>query len=247
MRKVAAATSFILAGLAVLAATPAWASNIYTVEYEGNVLPEQEPGWYRVWYDDPMGGGGAMRTIETDPDDPNNKFLVINTLADPMICDWAQYGRQMDPDGADEVFRAEWRILVAEHYGFEEQGVGFISDNDHLVSFVYGYDSIYCGVDQWSMPIEPGVFHTYRFESSDMYHYTLWLDGQEAHSGLFWQGLPYFGHAYFGDSAQGGGARSVVKYDYVRFGVYQVPESASFGSLLGLGVLLRRRRSIGAK
>ncbi len=235
MRK--AAAMWVLAGLAV---TPAWASNIYSVNYEGNVLPEQEPGWYRV-HTNP----GAVRYIETDPDDPNNKFLFINTLADSMIVDYARYPRQMDPDGPDEVFRAEWRILVAEHYGVEEQSVGFISDNDNSVSFTYGYDSIYCWVDQWSMPIEPGVFHTYRFESADMYHYTLWLDGQEIHNGLFFEALPYFGHAFFGDDAQGGAARSVVKWDYVRFGVYQVPEPASLGSLLGLGVLLRRRRCSG--
>ena len=134
MKRPRATVIFVLAGLL---SGPTWGSNLYEVRYEGNVLPEQEPGWYRVHYADPL-WGGAIRTIETDPEDPNNKFLVINTLASPMILDYARYPRQMDPDGPLEVFRSEWRILIAQGYGVEEQSVGFISDNDNIVSFSYG-------------------------------------------------------------------------------------------------------------
>ncbi len=238
-----AAKVFVLAGLL---STAAWASNIYSVAYEGNGMPESEPGWYRVHGGgDPWGPSGAIRTIETDPDDPNNHFLVINSLASQMIYDYAYYPRQMDPDGPFERYYSEWRALVSVHYGAEEQGLYFIADNDNWVAFTYGYDSIYSWSDEWSMPIEPGVFHTYYFESASMVSYSLWIDGELAHNGSFFEGLPNVSQAGFGDQVQGGGARSLVKYDYVRFGVYQVPEAASLGLLLGLGVLRGRRRCIG--
>jgi hypothetical protein len=185
----------------------------WTVSYEGNDMPESEPGWWRAY-----ANGGAVRSIETDPDDPNNHFLVINSLANQMIYDYAQYNRQMDPSGPREKFWAEWRVLVSEAYGGPDQGVAFAADNGNIVGFDFGYDYVCSDLDAWSMPIAPGAFHTYRLESWDMVTYSLWVDGQLARSAPFFEGLLH-SYAAFGDGVQGGGDRSVGKWDFFRFGV----------------------------
>jgi hypothetical protein len=206
------------------------------VAYEGGALPESRPGWYRA-YD----AGGAIRTIETDPDNPNNRFLVINSLASTVIFDYAYYPRQMDPNGPNERFYAEWRVLISESYGAPDQGVTIESDAGHSVGLHYAYDYISSDFDGWAVGIAPGVFHTYRLESLDMVTYGLWIDGQFAHQGPFFEGLLY-SYTTFGDDTQYGFARSLAKWDYYRFGVAVVPEPATIGVLVGLCVCGAWRR-----
>jgi hypothetical protein len=222
--------------LARLAGSSAWASNIYSVAYEGGALPENRPGWYRAY-----GGGGAIRTIETDPDDPNNHFLVINSLADQMIFDYAYCPRQMDPEGPNERFYAEWRVLISESYGAPDQSVGFASDQANQVGFSYYQDRIYDGFDGWFRAIEPGIFHTYRLESADMVSYTLWIDGEFARQAQWFEGVLY-SRASFGDGGQYGESRSLGKWDYFRFGVAIVPEPTTIFVLVGLCAGGVRRR-----
>jgi hypothetical protein len=185
----------------------------WTVSYEGNDMPESEPGWYRAY-----AYGGAIRSIETDPADPNNYFLVINSLANQMIYDYAYCPHQMDPNGPREKWWAEWRVLIAEAHGDVDQAVAFASDHDNQVGFDYYYDRIYNGFDGWSIHFAPGIFHTYRLESSDVVTYNLWIDGQLARHAPWFEGVSH-SYAAFGDCVQGGGSRSVGMWDYFRFGV----------------------------
>jgi hypothetical protein len=208
-------------------------ASTWQVNYEGNVLPENRPGWYRV-YNPP----GDTRTIEADPQNPGNNWLVIDSRADYLIYDWAEYVRPMDPQGPNERFWSEWRISVLEQTGIEgDQGIGLKDEHGRVVQFSFRHDAIYSGYDGWTFPINPGVFHTYRLESADMAAYRLWIDGTLVREAPFFEGLggPY---ASFGDIAYGGNARSLVEWDYFRFGVMQVPEptSASLFLLMGIGV-----------
>jgi hypothetical protein len=63
-------------------------ASTWQVSYVGNELPEQELPWYRV-YNPP----GDTRTIEQDPNNPGNHWLVIDSRANPEIRDWAEYDR----------------------------------------------------------------------------------------------------------------------------------------------------------
>jgi len=193
---------------AVASATP------YYVGFEGDCMPETLPGWERHF-----GGGGANRYIETDPN--GNSYLVIDSLASQMIYDYAVYDRQMDP-APGELFRAEWRVKVVEHYGWYNSGLGFASDTGNAQAFYYSLDHIDRS-QGGTYPIAPGEFHSYRFESADMTHYILWIDDEEVWNGT-WDiiGGVVFSSAAFGDPITGGGARSLAEWDYFRFSV--VPE-----------------------
>ena len=199
----------------------------WQVSYEGNELPEQQAPWYRV-YNPP----GDTRTIQADPNNPGNHWLVIDSRANHLIYDWAEYVRPMDPQGPNERFWSEWRISVLQQTGIEgDQGIGLKDEHGRVVQFSFRYDAIYSGYDGWTFPISPGVFHTYRLESADMVTYRLWIDGTLVRQAPFFEGLggPY---ASFGDIGYGGNARALVEWDYFRFGVMQVPEPSSALSVL---------------
>ncbi len=223
----------------------AWSSNIYEVKYEGNVLPEDDPGWWRV-----MGAGGAIRYIEKPgidgaPGTPGDNYLVIDSLASQMIYDYAWYSRPTSPDGPLERFRAEWRVFVPESHGTApDQGVSFTANNGNVVALTVADDHVYSVYDGWTLLIEPGIFHTYRLESVSMVTYDLWVDNQLVRQAPFFEGLgsPY---AAFGDLGYGGQMRSLAKWDYLIFSVYQVPEPDSFTVLLGMTLCECRRRKHG--
>ena len=215
--------SFVILSVAAAVAS----ANQYYVGYEGNDLPESEPGWVRYHGDENGSQGGALRYIETDPN--GNSYLVIDSLRNQMIYDYAQYGRQMDP-GQGELFVAEWRVKILEHYGWYNSGLGFASDTGNLQAFYYSFDHI-ARSQGGTYPISAGEFHSYRFESPDMAHYVLWIDDQEVWNGT-WDiiGGVVFSSAGFGDPIQGGGGRSLAEWDYFRFGV--VPEPSSMVLIL---------------
>jgi hypothetical protein len=184
-------------------------------------MPEQEPGWHRVYRE-----GGDVRTIMTDPDDPNNQFLVIDGRGNYMATDRASHFGPVDPDGPSEVFFAEWRLLVTELLGpLPDQGVDLNSNDGHELLLTSGPDYIFSTDDQWTYPIAPAVFHTYRVESTDMTYYDLFLDGELVRHGPFFAGLlpPVVD---FGDTAYGA-SRSVGEWDYFTAGVCVVPEPAA--------------------
>ncbi len=224
---------FVVAGLGALVAQGG--ADQYWITYEANDLPENE-GWDRRWGNDdgPFHGDGAYRTLE-------NGILTMDSLYDLRVYDYAcryLYG-EFDP-GPGELFMAEWRLKVDETIGDGyDAKVGISSDDawqlgigcfpDHIIS------KFEDGVE---IPITPGVFHEYRVLSWDMQTYDLYIDGDLAHQGTFWQGaLPSkFG---WGDCVSG--AANLSHWDYVRFGV--VPEPASVLMLITLCVCAWRSRA----
>ena len=202
-------------------------ASTWQVSYEGNELPEQQPPWYRV-YNPP----GDTRTIQADPNNPGNHWLVIDSRADPMVDDWAEYDRPINLQGPQERFWSEWRIYVFQQTGLHgDQGIDIKSDNGHSVTMTFGYDSLYCTDDYWTYPIAPGVFHTYRIESADLVTYRFWIDGAFVRTAPFFNGVPD-PHASFGDIGAGGNMRSLCEWDYFRFGVMQIPEPSPALSVL---------------
>jgi hypothetical protein len=198
--------------------TAAASATPYYVGFEGDRMPEEVPGYVRHF-----GGGGATRSIETDPN--GNNYLVIDSLASQMIYDYAVCPRQMDPYGPEEVFGAEWRLAVVEQYGYYNDVAGFVSDGGNWVAFEYALDHVTSlGDGSWSYPISVGDFHTYRIESPDMETYRLWVDAYLVHAGAWEPGVTYAA-GLFGDPSQGAGARSLAKWDYFRFGVVPEPDS----------------------
>ena len=77
--------------------------------------------------------------------------------------------------------------------------------------------------DDVTLPVSPGVFHDYQVLSWDMQTYDLYIDGDLAHEGTFWQGSLESKLAW-GDGVRG--AASLAHWDYVHFGVVPEPSSA---------------------
>jgi hypothetical protein len=232
MKRLRAAAIFVLAGLAL---TPAGASNIYTVAYEGDTMPEQGGTWARHYY------VGATRTIETDGQ--GNNYLKLDSYNGWYIYDYYVHTRQISPSEPDERFFAEWRVLISAAHAYADHGLGVAADDGHTINYKYRVDAIWDAFDGWTAPIEPGVFHTYRIESANLVSYQLFVDGTLVRNALSFDGLGG-GFAAFGDSASGGQSGSTSVWDYVRFGVYEVPEPVSALLLAVVAVCAcdRRRR-----
>jgi hypothetical protein len=203
----------LLAILLGVTSVGAWATPYY-VGFEGDCMPEEMPGWQRSYSTQ---YGGAQRSVETD--EQGNHYLVIDSLASQMIYDFAEMDRPINPTVSGERFFCEWRSLIAEHYGYRQSATGVAPDQRGTLAFGYDYDHLYSSREGWSISIEPGVFHDYRVESTDMVDYQLWIDGEPILSG-YWD-LNSLNQSFvtFGDGTSGGGSRSLVKWDYYRFGV----------------------------
>jgi hypothetical protein len=214
---------FVMAALGVLVA-PAGAEQFW-VSYEGNDLPENE-GWTRH-----TGAGGADRWIE-------DGALVIDSLHDVHIYDVAVMEHWMDPEPG-ELFVAEWRLLVEEESGDQDPGVAIArSFEPGFVAFYFGPNLAWNGLDNLWWNIEPGVFHTYRFESYDMVDFDFFIDDELAQEGSFHAPSSNQSYISFGDKLDG--RASLSRWDYLRFGV--VPEPS--GSVLGLAAASLALRTI---
>ncbi|MBU0638556.1 MAG: hypothetical protein KKB50_06800 [Planctomycetes bacterium] len=208
---------FVLAVLGVLVAQAG--AEQFWITYEGNDLPENE-GWTRVTYN-----GEAYRWIE-------DGALVIDSLHDPRIEDLANMERWMDPEPG-ELYVAEWRLLVDEGSGNSDAGVAIArSFEPGFVVFYFGPDLAWNGLDNLWWDIEPGVFHTYRFESYDVVDFDFFIDGQLVQEGTFQDAASNQSFISFGDRIDG--QASLSRWDYVRFGV--VPEPSAF--VLALATLM---------
>jgi hypothetical protein len=133
-------------------------------------------------------------------------------------------------------------MLASESYGAPDHGLAFAPDYGADLGFEYGYDHALVIPEDWFLLFEGGRFHTYRIESADMLHYTLWLDGLPVHAGEWFDGYTY-SYVAFGDGCAGpGGGRSVTIWDYMRFGVVPEPRALFPAVYVGIGVCGVRRR-----
>jgi hypothetical protein len=217
-------------GFVILALLTAVATaNQYYVGFEGNNMPESEPGWVRHF-----GGGGAARSVETDPN--GNDYLAVDSRSNSYIWDTGHYARQMNPDQPGERFVAQWRLAVLANHLYYDTGVLFARDGGGKIDFLYTMDHIISireggGSTDWTYPIAPGVFHTYRMESSDMATYRLWIDDQVVHDGHWNLDSSLSSFVSFGDQVYSNvDVGSLAKWDYFRFGV--IPEPTSISLLL---------------
>ena len=207
----------------------------YWITYEGNDLPENE-GWQRNWGNDDGAheGTGAVRTVE-------NGVLTMDSLYDDRVYDYAcryLYG-EVDPDPS-ELFIAEWRVNVEDSIGNGRDSMVVVA-SDNAMQLAFGLFPDYIESkweDDVTLSITPGIFHDYRVLSWDMQTYELYIDGDLAHQGTFWQGSLESKLAW-GDGVSGAASRT--HWDYVRMGV--VPEPASLMLLIGLCVCVRHRRT----
>jgi len=225
----------LIAALAVLASAGPAGADEYWLTYEGNDLPENE-GWQRNWGNDEGAheGDGAIRTVE-------DGVLTMDSLYDLRVYDYAcryLYG-EVDPDPG-ELFIAECRVEIDQAIGdMYDSTFGICSDDGMQLAFGLFPDYIESiWEDDVELPITPSTFHEYRVLSWDMQTYELYIDGDLAHEGTFWQGSLESKLAW-GDGVRG--AASLARWDYVYFGV--VPEPSSLMLLTGICVWARRRRT----
>ena len=220
---------FTLAALGALVTTAG--AEPYWVTYEGNDFPENE-GWTRYWgnWDGPYEGDGAIRTLQ-------DGILTMDSLFDPGVYDYYRVDRprQIDP-GPAEFFVMEWRGLVEEMSPGTYFAAGLVvgSDDGWQLGFGIYPDAVVSSFEDVSVPVEPGLFHEYRAVSANMRTYELYIDGELALTGDFWEGLTR-SRVSFGEGVLGMAARA--RWDYARFGV--IPEPGALVLMLtscGLGM-----------
>jgi hypothetical protein len=225
MYRAFAATLTALLVVGAARASPYW------IEYEpaNGHFPEEE-GWTRIWND-----GGALRTLE-------DGCLVIDSRASYEIVDY--YRQYLDGHlnpGPAETFLMEWRMTIDEVDGRHDPGVSVFGDDKWAVGFAFSLDTIESGFEYGvSASFDPGVPHSFEFSSSDMRAYALYIDGQLAIQGSFWESLDA-SHVGWGDVVEG--SSSLTRWDYFEFGV--VPEPSARLSVTSIGstlVLFRLRR-----
>jgi hypothetical protein len=216
-------------GLLLLAGSVSAFCTPYWIDWEGSDWPENQ-GWTRSWGNSHgQHQGGALRTLE-------NGVLTYDSL-DPTVYDYS-YMRpgQMDPCAPNELFLCEWRLKVDVVNGNGDPTVALTSTDQWVIGFAYAADhitSLFEGLV--TIPFVPGAWHDYQFVSSDMRTYNLYIDGDLAREGSFWNVGFYGPYIGWGDGGQSSG--SFHHWDWFRFGVV-TPEPCGF-------LLLIRTHNIG--
>lgn len=220
--------------LSALAALAAGArADQYWIAYEGNDFPENE-GWERI-YGDENGPqqGGSNRSIM-------NGWLALDSRRHHLIYDSYFWHRQLNPDPG-ELFVCEWRVNIIQNEGTAaDSRLAIARDGRGSVGFQIGYDYIRSSRENWIEPIEPGIPHSFRVESTDMLTYSLRIDGVFAWCGAWDLNSLNESYVAFGDSVMGGGITSISSWDYVRFGV--IPEQSTLAGVLWLLRLAAKER-----
>ena len=150
--------SVLIAGTSIAGATPYW------IAWEGDEFPENQ-GWERHYgnWDGPE-QGEADRTLE-------NGVLTYDSLHDEGVYDYSEIDMagQLDPDPG-ELFVMEWRLKVDQVTGwYSDHGIAMAVDAQRIVGFEFEEDEVVSSfVSSDRAPIEPGIFHAYRFLSWDM-------------------------------------------------------------------------------
>ena len=105
-----------------------------------------------------------------------------------------------------------------------------------FVLFGFAYDYAHNFQDNLFFDIEPGIYHTYRFESEDMVGFSFFIDGQLVQAGEFHDAASNQSFVMFGDMVDGWA--SLSRWDYLRFGV--IPEPSTFVLALAMFYLSSR-------
>ncbi len=203
----------------------------YWVAWEGDDLPENQ-GWTRAWGDGQgqYHGQGAHRTLA-------HGMLTYDSLFDPNVHDLNEMIRpgQMQP-GPGEKMVVEWGLLVSQVVGYCDPGVTVSSDDGWCMGMEYSYDRVYSLSESFlAIPFAPGVMHDYRWISSDMRSYDLYIDGLLVHHGPLRYAGVFPSEVLWGDAAEG--VASLHTWDYFRFGIV-TPEP---GALFGIGLMCASR------
>jgi hypothetical protein len=220
----------LAAGLTTLGsfATPVFAEP-YWVAYEGNDYPEND-GWRRIWIE-PI----ADRWFE-------DGSLVIDASGSGATDEWyEQYPAVVAPE-AGEMFVMQWRLKVEMHSsGWGGADVGIFADDRWGVGFCINDDKIRSIFETSHIAnYEPGIYHEFEMLSSDMRCYELYIDGDYAFAGTFWESLISNKIAWGKGTS---GPRSVTSWDYFRYGVIPEPSTLILTFALIVGVIdLRSRR-----
>jgi hypothetical protein len=195
----------------------------YWIAYEGDDYPEN-CGWNRAY------GDGVHVPPQDEPDRwLDDGVLWVDTSRNPLLWEYYEIDRQINP-GSGELFVAEWRVMLDLHSGLFDGTVVIARDGvpgDVAMTLLNGY--LLLKNEDVLIPITPGQFHEYRFQSWDMEGYELYIDGQLSYVGQFWTVTPLDSFVAWGAGVQG--ASSTSGWDYFRFGV--IPEPSSFVLVLG--------------
>jgi len=179
----------------------------YTYEASEGTFPEQQ-GWQRN-----TDGGGAQRWFE-------DGAFVLDASADPAIIECYSRGMESLPDPNDPThgFVYEWRLKVESMTGWGDPTfiVTFQGYGDVLLGFKP--DRIYSQYEyKYIAYFQPGMFHNYCLATTDMYSYTLSVDGVIVYAGEVGHWAAWHSFVQFGDA--GPSTTTVSRVDYVRYGV----------------------------
>ena len=213
-----------LAASVLLATAPVWAEP-YWYAYEGNDFPENE-GWERH-----TSGPPVQRWLE------DGSFFIDSRGILASVDNYTIYFDEgVDPEPG-ETFIMNWRLNVHEADPWEDPGVYVISDDLWTVTFLFDEDTLKSFYEpNVYVELEPYVYHEFELRSTDMRSYELYVDGDLAIEGVFFEGFfsPYVG---FGDVTSSG---SLAAWDYFRFGVVPEPATApAFMIALVAGRIMR--------
>lgn len=188
----------------------------YWVAWEGNDYPENED-WDRIV----EGDGPANRSL-------SDGIMTLDGSWSTQVADVYVMQRPVNPE-AGEIFVMQWRLRVNELEGHSfypfDPGVGLFSDDDWALSFVFGLDRVRSDYEAWEFAIAANTFHTYELRSADMRTYSLALDGENVHSGTFWEPTTTRSLVGWGDALRGAASNS--DWDYFRFGVVPEPTAST--------------------
>jgi hypothetical protein len=221
----------------LLAGTSGSAVGDFAQFYDGNDYPENE-GWMRYTYDP----NGELRRGVRDG------VLTLDSLASGQIYDYYVVTDAALTPSPGQTLLASWRMRVTDG-----ASGGHWSDTMVVIeNETNEYACFYIGVDFLSelgdlhtpphlLPIEPQVWHTYDFVSSDLESYRLYVDGEFVFEswlhGNSWTDGPLVA---WGDGGQGA-VSSRSEWDYLQ--VQVVPETSTLTSIVLLlaAAGLRRR------
>lgn len=189
----------------------------YWIAYEGDDYPENR-GWERTY------GDGSTEPPHGEPNRwIEDGVLMADTTLNNQLWEYYSIHGQVNP-GPGELFVAEWRVMLDLTAGPFDGTVVIARDSIPGrvgLTLLNGYLRI--TNEDVFIPITPGEFHEYRFQSWDMEEYELYVDGQLAHVGEFWTVTLLESFVAWGPGVQG--ASSMSSWDYFRFGVNPEPSA----------------------